>query len=446
MVLLGNLTERLTPNSSGVEFTSLDYRPSFPTIDIFAFCIYVRPNPTMEYRRNFLLLSPEFADILPVIAGFLSIEDLKNLSLTHSRFLYPSRIFLLNSISIAGDQLNDLKDRQFISLIKKITVHALPDAEQWGQKYEKLVSEVLPNIQHFVLRDLKRGVLFSESFLKGLRTLECYNIDVRYLIWLPAQLERLTLVRCGLLKLPNPLPLNLRHLDCADNRISSLPALPPSLVILNTSINNLNSLLDLPLSIQVLDLSDNAELSEVPALPNSLRHFKCKGTAITFHTSSPLPPNLQTLDCACCQLTTLPDLPDSLTTLNCSGNRLTTLTPVLPSSLQFFFCHSNSLRTLSESLLPKSLVHLDCSRNLLRVLPNLANSRLEYINCSRNNITHIPELPTTLKTLYCQNNRLSWLPQFPDKLEFLCYLPNNIDFPFTIPAGTKVISDDGMTV
>jgi Leucine-rich repeat (LRR) protein len=47
-------------------------------------------------------------------------------------------------------------------------------------------------------------------------------------------------------------------------------------------------------------------------------------------------------------------------------------------------------------------------------IPNYNN--IYYLDCSDNNLTHLPKLPSNLRTLICESNKLEYLPELPDSL------------------------------
>ncbi|MEN6459805.1 MAG: leucine-rich repeat domain-containing protein, partial [Syntrophomonas sp.] len=156
----------------------------------------------------------------------------------------------------------------------------------------------------------------------------------------------------------------LLSLDCSNNQLTSLPALPDGL--------------------QYLDCHDN-QLASLPGLPASLQELRCYQN----------------------QLGSLPDpLPASLLRLNCSGNQLTGL-PVLPAGLLMLGCNNNTIATLPA--LPNGLQYLNCYQNQLASLPALPNG-LQYLDCYQNQLASLPGLPASLQELRCYQNQLGSLP------------------------------------
>ena len=91
--------------------------------------------------------------------------------------------------------------------------------------------------------------------------------------------------------------------------------------------------------ITYLDCRNNS-LYILPALPSSLTYFCCRNN---FLTSLPnLPSSLTHFCCRINNLTSLPTLPSSLEYLDCDENSLTTL-PTLPSSLCNLKCYCSPI-------------------------------------------------------------------------------------------------------
>ena len=153
-------------------------------------------------------------------------------------------------------------------------------------------------------------------------------------------------------------------------------------------------------SISQFTCSQN-QLTNLPALPNSITYMNCADN----------------------QLSSLPSLPNSLIDLKCNNNQLTSL-PTLPSALTWLSCCYNQLTNLPA--LPDSLRALDCRYNQLISLPPLPDS-LQYFYCHNNQLTSLPPLPNALRILMCDNNNISCFPSFPNTIidaNFFSITPN----------------------
>jgi Leucine-rich repeat (LRR) protein len=206
--------------------------------------------------------------------------------------------------------------------------------------------------------------------------------------------------------------VNVKTFYCNQNLLTSLPALPASMIELNIEDNNLTSLPALPNSLTVLYCQNN-QLTILPALPTSLSKLNCSFNQLTNLPS--LPNTITDLSCSGNQLTSLPTLPSSMITLRCNENQLTNLPP-LPPSLTQLSCGVNQIANLPA--LPNSLIYITCGINQLTTLPTLPSSLLIF-DCSVNQITNILALPSSLNALACSNNQLTSLPSLPASLNTL---------------------------
>ncbi len=214
---------------------------------------------------------------------------------------------------------------------------------------------------------------------------------------------------------------SLLYLYCAQNQLTSLPALPASLRVLYCYQNQLTSLPTLPASLDQLACDQN-QLTSLPALPASLQILWCYQNQLT--SLPTLPASLYSLQCGQNQLTSLPALPASLGLLQCYQNQLTSL-PALPAILQFLWCFQNQLTSLPA--LPASLFDLSCDQNQLTSLPALP-AGLYLLACGSNQLTSLPALPAGLQHLFCDQNQLTSLPVLPANFQRLICFSNQLDF------------------
>ena len=89
----------------------------------------------------------------------------------------------------------------------------------------------------------------------------------------------------------------LETLDCTYSKLTNLPDLPDSLILLNCSENKLISL---------------------PDLPKTLKHLNCQNNKLT--NLPYLPENLESLSCETNYLTSLPNLPETILMMMCDNN------------------------------------------------------------------------------------------------------------------------------
>lgn len=138
----------------------------------------------------------------------------------------------------------------------------------------------------------------------------------------------------------------LETLNCSQNALTALPALPGSLKTLLCSSNRLTSLPILPDGLIGLDCSYNP-LAAPPSLPDGLKWLSCAGLGDVLPPA--LPATLIELDYSDNGLTSLPVLPDGLEVLNCSGNLLTVLDLSGFTALEQLDCSGNHLTALDLS-------------------------------------------------------------------------------------------------
>jgi hypothetical protein len=205
------------------------------------------------------------------------------------------------------------------------------------------------------------------------------------------------------------LPASLKKLSCSENQISSIQMLPFSLVELNCDHNWLTNIPPLPNTLDILKCYDN-QLSTLPTFPILLKVLHCGGNLFT--TLPPLPQTLEDLDCKGLGLQDLPTLPGTLKILTCPYNELTDL-PALPNPLEKLDASHNLIATLPN--LPSSLKEINVGNNYLSTLPSLP-ANIEYVNCERNDISVLSSFPNGLKYFYCRYNLLKEIPQIPNSV------------------------------
>jgi len=91
------------------------------------------------------------------------------------------------------------------------------------------------------------------------------------------------------------------------------------------------------------------------------------------------------------------------------SNHITSL-PNLPSTLDTLYCGGNQITNLPN--LPNGLHFLWCYYNQLTSLPVLPGSLID-LSCEGNQLTNLPALPGSLIGLICQDNKLTSLPALP---------------------------------
>jgi Leucine-rich repeat (LRR) protein len=176
-----------------------------------------------------------------------------------------------------------------------------------------------------------------------------------------------------------------------------------------------------------------------------LHCFYCQLTNSQFMFESPkisLLINLQTLDCGCNQLKSLP--PEicqliNLQTLCCSGNYLTCLPLEIGQliNLRQLYCSQNRLTSLSFDDNRLISLHIfDCSENKLTKLPSEIGQliNLQRFDCSCNELTSLPSeigQLINLQIFYCGYNELTSLPPETSQLinlQTFLFFNNEIEY------------------
>ena len=177
---------------------------------------------------------------------------------------------------------------------------------------------------------------------------------------------------------------SLQNLSCRYAQLESLPDnLPNSLLRLDVQNNKITSLPILPPNLQFLQLAQN-KITKIDSLPAALNQLYCNNNLITF----------------------LPKLPPTLTVLDCSYNLLRTL-PASLSNLNTLIAYNNQLIEIPP--LPSRLGTLDVKSNSLTKLPSLP-SQLTSLYCDNNSITCLPLLPNSIYSISINNNPISCAP------------------------------------
>ncbi len=198
----------------------------------------------------------------------------------------------------------------------------------------------------------------------------------------------------------------LVELNCENDLLTSIPALPNSLYLFYCSHNQLTALPTLPNTVINIQCYSNY-LTALPTLPVSLNFLDCTSNQISSIQS--LPDSLTELYCGYNPINSLPNLPASLVTFGCPGTQFSSL-PTLPSLLSSLTCSYNQITALPT--LPNSLLYLECIYTQLTSLPSLPDS-LSYLDCSNNvSLTCLPELKK-IKYFYFYSTGITCLPNYP---------------------------------
>jgi Leucine-rich repeat (LRR) protein len=232
---------------------------------------------------------------------------------------------------------------------------------------------------------------------------------------------------------------NLKLVDISFSQIYTLEhPLPPLLENLILKNNKLSTFPKLPTSLVEIDISNN-KFKHIPSLKyTNLKKFICFCNEID--TIEDVPDTLEELDCDINQLNYLPLLPDNLKILSCNFNKIEIL-PKLPNNLKFLYFHGNYISDINQIDELENLLDLDFSRNSISYIPSLAQLKyLRYLNCERTNARDLPQLPDNLIELKCSYMKLESINNLPKNLEILNCEMNQIIELENIPNKLKSLN------
>ncbi|KAI9137163.1 hypothetical protein BKA69DRAFT_1128492 [Paraphysoderma sedebokerense] len=249
----------------------------------------------------------DYPDVLHHLTVYLSVTDLKSLSLTQSSVTDPCQQRIYQRVSIDQRNAEKLcKSRLAISVVSLTVLFSheendtlsISDQDYWCN---------LHNLQNLTIRnetiDAKYLIISFESF-QTLLSFHGFSIRIVFSGGLPSTLKDMAIDGCQVKNLPS-LSGGWQSQAWEESYSSkSLPILPDSLTSLVISNSRLTSLPD--------------------PLPPSLSHLDCRDNYLEVLPKS-LPPRLLHLNCSGNQLSSIPRLPQSLSELICKDNNLTSL-------------------------------------------------------------------------------------------------------------------------
>lgn len=233
---------------------------------------------------------------------------------------------------------------------------------------------------------------------------------------------------------------NLTNVNVSNNKLKSIPLVPPSLTNFNCDNNLIDKLDHFDFEcVQQIQLNHN-NFTEIPNLTkclantllmmyNQLETINVNNIAKTFtrfdftkNNLKEIPlelfmiEKLQILNINANQITSLPSgiSTSSLTSLYISENQIKTL-PELPSNLMTIYAVGCGFEELPKELLnlPR-LTHIDFSNNKISKIEKLPSCR--HIGLSCNNIKDVPEIPDQVSFIDLSHNQLK---QFKITGEFI---------------------------
>ncbi len=218
-------------------------------------------------------------------------------------------------------------------------------------EFQQTSLPLLPNGLRFLSLGDNRLTNLPNHLPDSLRYFNCEFNALRSIPTLPSNLEAFI---CryqsdglsGILNVIPSLPSTLKQLNVAGNAINSLPILPDNLEILDCSaqkipsypgetdftLTNLPSIL--PSFLKYLNCSENG-ITLLPALPAGLTTLNCSNTQYSteeeqvvgsgIRTLPEFPSTLTYLSCAYSSIICIPHIPQSLTTIYLDGNNISCL-------------------------------------------------------------------------------------------------------------------------
>ncbi|MBK6753977.1 MAG: T9SS type A sorting domain-containing protein [Flavobacteriales bacterium] len=195
---------------------------------------------------------------------------------------------------------------------------------------------------------------------------------------LPPYLEYLDLYGHYLDTLP-ALPSTLRHLDVQRNQaVTSLPALPNELRHMNVSQTDIPALPVLPDSLIYLSCGSNLHLAVLGPLPAGLKELHVTTVVPLLPDLPALPPTLEVLEYGGATLgSIIPPLPSTLRELLLNNLANVTSIPALPAGLERLQAtYMNNVPQLPP--LPSSLTYLNTENTLFDCYPYVPSSVTEW--------------------------------------------------------------------
>lgn len=211
------------------------------------------------------------------------------------------------------------------------------------------------------------------------------------------------------------LPTSLKRFDCSDDSLTSLPALPASLTDLAFIGNYITTIPTLPPNLVSLSASGNP-ITVLPSLPSTVKYLYIDHT---FISSLPtLPTGLNLLNCDNTHLTSIPTLPTGLQNLSIGGSFLTAI-PVIPDSVQYLYIRETGFHSLSLNW-PPHLIRFELTSNkVLDSVPPLP-SYLKYLIINGSyHLLQLPAFPVNLNSLDLSTDSIRFLPDVPPYLTYL---------------------------
>jgi hypothetical protein len=159
-----------------------------------------------------------------------------------------------------------------------------------------------------------------------------------------------------------------------------------------------DTLITFPPLLESLDISIN-KLTKLPTIPESVIILVCSKNRL-INIDLPVNSKVQRLFCSNNRITSLNNLSSNIWELKCSDNDISTLDN-LPPSVGSLDCSYNKITTLDN--LPQGITRLECNNCLLEQLDNLPPN-MQILRCQNNKIIKLHNLPEKIRYIYYDNN------------------------------------------
>ncbi len=179
---------------------------------------------------------------------------------------------------------------------------------------------------------------------------------------------------------------SLTTLSATNNYITTIPTLSDTVTSIDVSNNmTLTSMAQLPPALESF-LASSTGLSGLGALPTTLISLNISNTNIKTLPDLSALTNLEMLNVAHNEMTTLPTLAPNLKHLYVQDNKLTTL-PALPETLETLSAYHNRIAGTVDISTNPNITKLDLSYNLINELKLHAHAAYSNVSVSYNYLT-----------------------------------------------------------
>jgi hypothetical protein len=210
---------------------------------------------------------------------------------------------------------------------------------------------------------------------------------------------------CNIVSLDN-LPPNITLLDASNNLLKSvLPnQLPISLKRMSLARNKLEELYNLNENLEELIIDGNIKLADNFILPNNIIQADLSNCSITKRPQGA--PNLKVLKISRNKISSIDDFHETLLELDCSINEIVIIKNP-PPKLIALSAYYNKIKFVVK--LPEDIQTLDLSNNELCWISKFPD-KIKSVDLANNNLKDIKPLPDSLEELDIRQNKFTRLP------------------------------------